>query len=104
AEVVIGLAAVVPAALPGVAVALPHQVTGMLAPRRIHVADGQDLDILRAEEAAQVVPVLDPHADEPKREPVMSGRLLIIAQAGARQDERQTGCRGGALHKFTARK
>jgi hypothetical protein len=71
-------------------VKLPHQLPRMLAPVRVHVADGHDLDVA-PEEIVQELPVLRPHADERH---VM--RLLGPGSAARIRDGRMSGAAAAA--------
>ena len=85
AEVGVGLHALVSCRLFFLRVALLDHLRGAIAPFLDHVADGDDLDLLAAEEAAEVAPAHRADADEPEvmRSFGASAREVLTQTAGA---------------------
>jgi hypothetical protein len=93
AEIVVGGAALVRAALGGVGIFLIDRLLGGLAALGIDVADRQHLRFLGVQAEADMAARLDAHADEADAQAIGGGIFFLVAQRRARNDERH-GCRG----------
>ena len=83
------------AALLVLGVAFLDGLLGVLAAGGVHVADGDDLHVLLAQEVAEVAAVHRAHADEAERDALAGRGLVGVAQGRAGHDQWSGKSRGG---------